>query len=378
MEINMSRTEKIIAVSTVAVIGVFFVLFLKVNHEPRGPMSHFENENNIDYKMARPEEAYSEYSLNGRETDRIYEGLDENGNKKPVSAKNELTIKDKEKKAALEAKKKEETKKKQLATAKNQAVRLQQAQAAKARQAEQAAARGKSENVPASNSPYINDNYYAYTPNQPAAADAVPDAKPEAKAAEKKNFSDWTKLLLSNPTTENLAAFLAAFRKGDVTQAEYQALAQDLLKQRDSKFKALGLMALRSNPSVESLTQLAHLDPAQMGNYQSYVEQSVNAYLLAPNIGFLNQALASSDKVVLLRALNLLNVNLPKLNQGDFSSLIDPRNKRDGEVVTFSMATYRSLMPALTQLERSQDQELSGLAHQVFTLIQSSNNVAQN
>lgn len=185
-------------------------------------------------------------------------------------------------------------------------------------------------------------------------------------------------MLFAAPTTENLGLFISAYRKNEVTLTEFQAMAQDLIDQSDLKHKAIGLMALRSVPSLASLSQLAHLQAGSLGNYQSYVEQSVMAYLQPQNLQFLIQALGTKNKTLLSKSLALLSTNLLKFSQGDFAGLVDPRNRREGEVITFSMNSYRSLLPALSQLGSSQEPEFSAQAQQIIALIQTSNNIAQN
>jgi hypothetical protein len=155
-------------------------------------------------------------------------------------------------------------------------------------------------------------------------------------------------------------------------------MAQDLVDQTDPKLKALGLMALRALPSLTSLSQLVYLNAASIGAYQAYVDQTILAYLAPQNITYLSQALLTQDKALKVKVLTLLSVNLTKFSQGDLTGLEDPRSRRDGEATVFSMANYRSLVPVLAQLLKSQDQELAALASQVTSVIQSSNNLAQN
>lgn len=374
METNLTRTERTIAITAVAAISVFFVMFLKVNNRTQSTSSQFESGSAIDYKMARPEEAYSEYTLDGREIDESYEGLPVKEVKDKLDKKKQELIA----KQNAETKKKEELKKKQAQAAKAQAQQQQVAKQA-IEQRGQLLAGEKSRSPDARDSVNSNNNYASgeYSNN------TAPVAKTDDKAAnpedkKKKTFAEWRTLLFASPTPENFALFLAAFRKSEVTGEEYYAMAQDLVEQTDTKQKGLGLMALRSVPSLTSLSQLAHLSTVAVGNYQSYVDQTYLSYLAPQNIGYLSQALGTKDKVLIVKTLTLLNVNLTKFSQGDLGGLTDPRNRREGEVVTFTMASYRSLVPVLAQLLTSQDQELATLAQQVTSVIQSSNNIAQN
>lgn len=369
MEINLTRSERIIAIIAFVAISIFFVMFMQLSRGAKSS-SQFETGSAIDYKMARPDQTYSEYTLEGRELDRTYEGLTaEKIEAKIVNQKKELIAK-----KAAEVKKKEEIKKKQAALA--QARVQAQAKLKEKNLAQQIKTSQAKENKSKTDSSanIQNNNYYA-APNNNA---PEKNAEVNSPVKNKKTFAEWRSLLFSYPTTENLGLFISALRKNEVTATEYQAMAQDLADQSDFKLKGLGLMALRSVPSLASLSQLVHLQPASLGSYQAYVMESLNAYLQPHNLPYLNQALLTKDKVLVSKTLNILGTNLDKFSHGDFSSLIDPRNRRDGEVTSFSMNDYRSLLPALNQLGSSQDQELKGLAQQVMALIQTSNNVAIN
>lgn len=383
MESGFTKNEKIVGAVSLTAMAAFAALFMHLNRKSSASNS-FENGMVINYEMARVEESYSEYNLDGRELEQIYEALAKKGNGKVSKAdfekkKKELIAKKKE-----ELKKKDEAKKKQLAA--NQR-RQQQAVAAQkpAAVAAQAQQEVSKRNAEAAQSANMNTSTadgvgYAVNANQTQSAQDQTNTAEAQNETKKKPFSEWRSLLLTSPTPENLALFVAAYRQNEVTADEYQAMAQDLLTQRDQNFKALGLMALRSVPSLASLSQLAHLDVNSFSGYQSYIEQSFKAYLVQPNLQYLSQALQTQDKSLKTQVLNMLNVNLTLLSQGDVSAITDPRQRRDDSVVMFSMSDYFVLMPALSQMISSSDQELAGLAKQVASIIQTStpNNVAQN
>jgi|GEM_PF-6207462 len=378
MKINLTKTEKAISIATFVGVSIFFASFIRVSQGVKST-SHFETADVIDYTMARPDQIYSEYTLNGREFDRSFEGV-------PVE-KSEINLNKKKQdlitKKVTDIKKKEEIKKKQALAAKNP-----QRQAAAKLQEQQLNAQLNSKlNAP---SIYTKNNFKkdstvrfaqnnplpVYAVNSPNNVDA--EAIQQEIKSNKKTVIEWKNILFSKPTTESLSLFIAAFRKNEVTGDEYQLMSQDLIAQNDIQLKGLGLMALRSVPSLPSLAQLVHLETANLGGLQSYVEQSLNAYLQAQNIQYINQALLTKDKKLVLGSLALLSINLTNFELGDFSSIQDPRNRRDGEVLSISMASFKSLLPALVQLGLSPDQEVARLAQQLTPLIQSSPAVAQN
>ncbi len=373
METSLNRNEKVIAIIALATISAFFAMFMMANRTHPKASAQFETDSVVDYKMARPEEAYSEYTLDGREIDQTFEGLKPK-EEKLSKKKQELIAKQN-----AENKKKEDLKKKQAAAAKTQAQNQAKAQVLRTQTSTPSLTEPTSRDYQneTSNNKYAQPQYNSGNFSNAPSAKANDKTNTDAKAP-KKTFADWRKLLFASPTSENLAAFLAAFRKSEVTSTEYYAMAQDLVDQTDIKQKALGLMAFRTLPSLTSLSQLFYLNVTSIGAYQSYVDQSLLAYLAPQNISYLAQALLTQDKALKVKVLTLLNINLTKFSQGDLAGLEDPRNRRDGDIVVFSMANYRSLVPVLAQILTSQDQELKDLASQVTNVIQSSNNIAQN
>lgn len=366
---NLNKTEKVIAGVAFSAIAVFVFMFFQISQRSGGKLSpQFENAHSINYKMARPEQVYSEYTLNGRELDQTYEALTPE-QKVIVKKKQALIAKQK-----IE-KKKEELKKKQVAaaTAKAKVMAKARAQAVAAdRQAR--AEKPEYKKFNGQSNPSLGYSNPTYSQQVAPAAEAL-DKDPKAVA--KKTYSEWRVLLFDKPSTENLALFIAAFRKNEVTMTEYQAMAQDLLDQSDEKLKGFGLQALRSVPSFQSYSQLVHIEGSLSENLQTYVETSLLAYLQSSNLSFMGQALATSDKVVQLKTLTLLNTNLSKLSEGDASAFSDPRS-RGASTTGVTMVSFRSLLPSLGTIGNSQDQELATLAHNIAHLIISANNVAQN
>lgn len=366
MEMNLTKSERTIAVIGLVAISVFIAMFIQLSRGAKSE-TQFEIGSAINYTMARPDQAYSEYTLDGRELDHSFEGL----------AKTETAVRlDKKKKEliakkAADTKKKEEIKKKQVAQVKAQdAIQTKlKEQFLNQRIAEKNREKSDSKNETRSNNNTTSQNNNVAPP--PSTDNRTP-VKP------KRTYAEWRSLLFASPSTENLGLFIGAFRKKEISVTEYQAMAQDLIDQSDLKLKGLGLMTLRSAPSLESLSQLVHLQTSTLGNYQAYLDQSIIAYLQPQNLQYLNQALATKNKILVAKSLNLLSANLVKFSQGDFAGLVDPRNRREGEVVTFSMNSYRTLLPILNHLGASQDQEFSGQAQEITALIQTSNTVAQN
>lgn len=375
MGLNLTKGEKAIALSAVAAVTVFFAAFTQLSKRSKVG-STFETDSKINYNMARPDQPYSEYTIEGREIDQFYEGLPASEREKVMTKRKKELIAKKQ----AETKKKDDQKKRQAVAAKQKAAaqaraKQQQLQQAKA-SAEQVDLKNRLKDFKDSNlskNNQNNQNYSAAAFNNNQANAQNPEVQPKNK----KTFAEWRELIFATPTSESIGQFIAAYRKSEVSVTELQAMATDLLDQEQSQLKGLGLMILRSVPSLASLSQLVHVEnlPQEL---QSYVDQAYIAYFYPQNLTYLNAALATRDRQLVSKVLNLLNTNLTRLSQGDQSGFIDPRNRRNGDVGAFSMANFVSLMPNLGALSGSQDAELATLAQQVAALIQSSNNIAQN
>lgn len=399
METVLTKGEKIIAIIVLLVIALFLVTFYGVHFKSKTSSVQFENSTSIDYNMARPESAYSEYSLSGREHDYTFEGAppvhkaQDQKTEKKIDKSNQAQIA-----KAAEAKKQEEAKKKQAekqaGVAKTKAQTKSESEkklmtatnsdnsdesAIDKQTDKQTDKQNKNSQSNSANVPYAAHQQGQPQNNQSDLGNGVVDPnKANDPNANKKTFAEWRTLLFAKPTPDNLTLFVGALRKNEITATEYQAMAQDLIDQKDGQLKGLGLMALRAAPSLASLSQLVHLEPEKLSNYQLYAEQSLNAYLQPQNLQYLNQALLTKDKKLIIKSLALLSINLTKFSQGDLTDLHESRGIRSGELIKFSMTNYKSLLPTLAQLAASGDPELSGLAQQTASLIQSSNTLAQN
>lgn len=380
MELQLTKNEKIIAWVLLGLVMSFFLMFMQINSSHRS-LSQIESNTSINYQMARAEEGFSEYSLSGRDVDHVYQGLPAQAKKESQKAPTKTDLK---KLTALSA----EAAKKQAALAQAQALaKKKQAQAKQQKntKADESVAQAttssteETENKPTENA-NAQENFANFQKNQKKNAATNDTTDAQNKNKKKKTYAEWRALLFSKPTRETLVSFMEAYKNNDVTSDEYQAMSQELLSQTDDNLRGLGLLALRSMPSLQSFSQLVHIQSQLPTTYQNYVEQAYLAYLQPQNIQVLNQALMTKDKTLVLKSLNLLGTNLQKIHQGDYTSLVDSRNKRDGSSgsSSISISTYKSLLPALISLGSSTDQDVSPLAQQVSSLIQTSNNVAQN
>jgi hypothetical protein len=370
MGLNINKAEKVIGVTSLIVIAGFFAVFTHINKKSNF-RSDLSPDLKIDYNMARPEEPFTEFSISGREIDRHHEGLSDDAEKALNLKKKELLEKkhaEVQKKEAIKKKLDEQKKKQAQLKATQERVKKIQAKqmetlAEKNRLSESVRGAQRQESGAAP--------VYYTTQNGPGDLAQQPNLK------SKKSFAEWRELIFSNPTSESIAVFISAFRKSEVTEGEIQAMAQELLNDQDQNLKGLGLMMLRSAPSVASLSQLVKVEATLPESYQSYIEQTYVAYLFPQNLTYLSGALQSRDRQLVARVLNTLNIYLGRLSQGDNSAFFDPRNRRSGSIANVTMSSYSALVPALNSILNAQDNELKQLAEQVVSYIKSSNNIAQ-
>ncbi len=371
MNQSLTQTEKIVGTVALSIIAGFFGIFWMINKAT--PIVKNVEGSKINYRMARPESPYSEYTLEGRELDQTYEGVPQATNqttlKKSDNLKNKSVVakkKDADKKQ-VEAKKQAEAKKSQQAAV----VKKQAAQTKAVGLARKTANLSQNKKSRTNEVSDTSNSFVVFQNNSNNVAPAV-----EAGAPAKKKFSEWRTQIFASPTPEVLGQFIAAFRKGEITATEYQALAQDLIAQEDSKLKGLGLSALRSVPSLASLSQLVHAEEALPESYKVYVEEAYLAYFYSKNISIFSAALNTKDRLLQAKVLSLLSINLNKLSQGDQTVFVDARNLRANANVNFTLSSFETLLPALKLL--AQDDEFSASALQISALIGTTNNVAQN
>lgn len=361
MESTLTRNEKIFITIGLTTVVAFLVLFSKLNKRPTD-LSHYATSEVINYQMVRAEEGYAGYSLDGREIDDQYQGLKTKKLNqaaqllKPVA---KATVK---------------TVAKPVSVAKASQTNAQVTMTANTNNVNKtnAVASAKSATTATSNDPAIAP----YTP--PASTQIEPsasaqnDSTTKDKSKAKKSYSQWRQEIFAKASKEAVSDFIAAYRRNELTATEYQAMAQDLLEQSNANLKGLGLMALRSQPSMASLSQLVHAEettPAPA--LKAYIDQSYLAYVQPQNVQYLNQALQTQDRKLILKSLSLLSVNIPKIKSGDVSVLLDSRHLRSGESADLTLGSFQQLLPSLNLIGSAQVPEISTLAQQVVSLIKS-------
>lgn len=363
MDLSITKNEKLIAIIGISLIAAFILSFSKLNSRPK-TLSQFETTEMINYDMARPQEAYSDYTLDGREIDSHFEGVQPSAEtiKKVASAIVNKKTNPKETKAE--------------ATKKVAALTSGTTKSFELKNTKNSLAVSQSETTTETKLLDLNKGQNQY--RQPVSAQNTEraDLVPISESKNKKTYAKWRSEIFASPTKETLSLFINAHRKGEVTAAELQAMAQDLIDQDDIQIKGLGLMVLRAQPSVASLSQLVYAQEQLPPALQAYVEQAYLAYLQPQYVFIFGDVFQSKNKKLIVKSLSILGTNLPKIRSGDVSAFVDGRKRRDADVPVLSINNLKELLPSLILISSSQEPELSGPAAQVVGFIQSDINVA--
>ena len=361
MNLSITKNEKLIALVGISLTAAFLVTFSKLNNKPKN-LSQFGTNETINYEMARPQEVYADYTLDGREIDSHYEGVE--GATDSAKAKAAL----KNEKLALAKAAVADAKNAKSADAKNTV--LLKSDAVKTLVAKNAQTVAKTEVTAETNVLDLQKNQFQN--QQPLnSATTNTDLPPVPDVKDKKSYAKWRSEIFANPSKEILSLFITAFRKGEVTATEFQAMAQELIEQDDIQIKGLGLMVLRSQPSMASLSQLVFVQEQLPPALQSYVEQAYAAYLQPQYVFIFGDVFQSKNKKLIVKSLSILSSNLQKIRNGDFTAFADARTRRDVDAPIISVNNFKDLLPSLLRISASQEPEVSGPATQVVGFIQS-------
>lgn len=371
LSIHLNK-EKLFIVLTLVIVGFFFSTFMKIGLgsglQSKNPISG----SGINYKMAHAEDGYSGFSVSDREIDYQYEALKKKQTEQQKVIAGQIQVPPVTKKTDAAKKTASKIAAQKVAQAKNEQLKKEILQKALAEHVKQEYEKQKAYE-------YAMASYAAESAR--TKLDSTKDSVNNDQESKKnrKSFSEWRSIIFANPTQETMTKFIEAFRKGEVSLEDYQSMAQDLLDQNSDKLKGLGLMALRANPSLNSLSQMVHVEDSLSAQLKAYVQQGYNAYLQGQNVTVLNQALKTTDKILIKRTLIILQAGLAKINSGDMMALTQGgRNRGQGSDVnsTLTLGNFKILKGALLVLAANSDPQIASLAQQVSGQIQSTSNIA--
>lgn len=205
--------------------------------------------------------------------------------------------------------------------------------------------------------------------------ETVPDDKKP-----KKSIDEWKQELAAATTPEAarniIVKFVAAYKNKEVEEIEFYMVVQSYLKSTDEAKKGLGLYALRGTPSYASYLLLVKQQSEFSPALQKYVQETLMSYHQG-GLGTLQQALASKDNQVITKTLDILKAGLKSIKEGNNDGMVDARYRRDSDFVSFSAKNYLGFAKILEQLGQNGDAQIKSYALEVSQLINSAQATTQ-
>jgi hypothetical protein len=369
MNRTLSNIEKMV-LGFSALFVVAFMSFFFAFQGKNAKLTSSESQN-INYEMAKAKSAESLYSLEGRDIDRENQELEAE-----VAQVKKGLVKNK-----TEAAKKADAVKATAAKSKTAP-----AAAAKKTEPSSKTAQNKIHDTQSHKTDSVATETLSTTPYSISPQVAFPEETDvTADPVAKKNFksiAEWTKEIFASSDRQIILKFVAAYRSKEVSDSDFYSLVTQLLNSQDDSKKGFGLYALRAAPSYASYTTLVKSQSNMNTTYQAYIQETLLSYHQSGSLNYLRQALASNDKQIVLKTLEIIKVGYLDIENGTSSSLVDSRYRRGGDYATFSLQNYLAFLPQLTSLQaRSQqsgDQDVYAAATLLVQTIQPSTEVAAN
>lgn len=359
-----TQSEKLIF--SAGVIGVLVIAYALIHFKSASVKLGHNEPNQINYEMAKLQSADSLYSLEDREIEKDYKALA--AKKAALKATQNNAVEDKTKKAAV-------TPKTQLSPQQKAAQLSAATQAARSMKAAMLKSAVSSTETEAVSPSDMNQNRTANYADANTFETPKDNANPK-EDENKKSYEKWKAEIFAAQSREIILQLTAAYKKGDVTAEDFQKLVNDMLASKDDKMIGLGLYALRANPSYASYVQLVKLEGKVGASYNTYIQESLMSYH-QNGLGVLKQSLASADKAVVLKTLEILKSGVASIKAGTGINILDPRYRRT--ISTFSLSSYMLFLPALRDIvSNSNDPELINLASQSITIIDDPQYIASN
>lgn len=358
MKTNLSRNEKLVLTGLgVCLIG--FTVFMGRLTAPTIKLQNTET-SQINYKMGKAvDETAAGYDLSGRGIDREYEAL----KNKDIVAKNVSVS------APVSVSATTQTAKSVSGAAQKKQQTAQRAPVLPAKPFVLPTAQSANDSELLNKS---NLNRSTNTVQSAPVNNAAPNPVDEAKEEDtvvKKTYEQIRAEVLAAKSKEAIIALVSSYKKNEVASADFYQLTEELINSTDSQFVGLGLYALRLTPSVSSFTMLVQYQAMVSVQNQTYIQESLISYNQSSQVGLFQQILKSNNKVVVLKAVEVIKIGFNDIKNGTFQ-YVDGRNKRDISANLSSVQSFNVLLPTLNQqLDSTQDTEIRSALEVVKNLI---------
>ena len=221
------------------------------------------------------------------------------------------------------------------------------------------------------NSGFQDDSGLAMTPqgsgvNSNYAGAKPVDNKAETKISETEKLSgnQWRSLLAADPSQKNVSLLVAAFLRGEVEEASFYVVVNDLLSNSKNEVQQLGVWAAASTPSARSFVLLANQMDSLSEGAAKQAEAALAEYAQGSRQGAILRVLASNESEAVVRAIEIVvkGYQTSQTEQGG------GRGDR-GDVKEQALASYVRYIPALNALQGNADARIVEAASQALGLL---------
>lgn len=372
MKVQFNPQNKVILGLTVGFIAAFLMIFSNI-HFSRSITSQSES-SAINYVMAKTKSFFSQFTLLGREIVRENIELSNETTPSVLSAQ----VKKNEKK---NEKAKDAHKNKNQSVVQNQKTKNQDSKekdVGNQNLANHNVVKDSDSKLSADKDSSSSSNQYSQSLYQQK--NNTEDNQQE-QIAKAKTIEQWKNEILTTKSKEVLVQFVAAYKKGEVSESDFYSFVTELSNSSEATQQGLGLYALRLTPTLKSFTLLTDLTTKDLGTqYQAYVKEALLSYHQSNNLYVLKQALTSKNKNVVLTALSLIKTGYESITSDSQSTLVEARYRRDQSFSVFNLQNYAQFIQPLktlvTTAQQTSDSQVLSSATQVSQLLSSNSLLA--
>ncbi|MEY4615781.1 MAG: hypothetical protein RJB66_741 [Pseudomonadota bacterium] len=177
-------------------------------------------------------------------------------------------------------------------------------------------------------------------------------------------MNEWKLRILRSPTKETLNELVFEFQTGKIERAVFYQVVSELLQDSNTDFQRLGIYALASTPSYDSLYTLLNYKDRISGGAQNTLRITLESYAKPDKINIVSLTLRSDTRPVVLETMPLVikMSKQVKLWSTDQSSTLDDRTRR-GPHTRVPKNGFMEIVEILHQLEDSNDRQIAQSAH---------------
>lgn len=197
--------------------------------------------------------------------------------------------------------------------------------------------------------------------NQPNDTTPEPEKEDDKKVM---TIEEWRQLLLAQPTLANMNKFLIAYRNKEISPQDYFQLSQELVTSNTKESQAAGLYALQSVPSATSFSIIAKNLSKLAPETHATAQKILLSYSEPQRLGYLSQALQSTDPEVVKQAAETITYGLAQVKRGPPSPSGTAGNNSTS---SSTLQSYGRFLQVFETWQQSGDQTLMGLAQNFLT-----------